>query len=131
MYVCSSCGKTFTEPTNFCNNCGNAVTNRPAPSQYSVPYTSAPPASRGKNIAGMIMGISGMVLALIGFLYCMIQIPNAVDGYHCLGVLLPGCSLLHRWSCTERPQGFRRSRYYFLRLPVLPGSHLYRCRFLK
>ena len=82
MYVCPNCGKTFAEPTNFCDNCGNAVAYQAAPAQplYSTPVSYQQPApSRGKHIAGMILGISGMVMALIGMLYAMILFPEAVD----------------------------------------------------
>lgn len=90
MYVCSNCGKTFASAINFCDNCGSSVVAQEAPvqaiptqpvqPQYSVPYTVPQTAgSRGKNIAGMVLGIIGMVTALLGFLITMIVFPEAID----------------------------------------------------
>ena len=91
MYICKSCGQTYSEPVKFCGKCGSdsfeasietpAYEANPAYSNPAPAYSYAPTpesGSKAPSIVGMVLGIVATFLALImtGF------IGELVDSYY-------------------------------------------------
>lgn len=100
MYICPNCQNTSETPINFCSKCGTPMVEKapevvtavpeatvftaPAPMAQAPVYTAPQPVSiayepekkvpLGKAIAGMIMSIEGLPMALISFLATISQI---------------------------------------------------------
>ncbi len=83
MYVCKTCGQTYSEPVKFCGKCGGDSfdSNGYTSSEYSAygnpaptyTYASSPaPAGGSKvpSIVGMACGISAAFLAFYMFIMC-------------------------------------------------------------
>ena len=93
MYICRSCGQTYSEPVKFCGKCGSDSFDTPQQAYatqqqyntYSNPtpapsYSYAPPAPAGQSkapaIVGMIFGISSLMFVIyqMFFTFMMLDI---------------------------------------------------------
>lgn len=78
MYTCPYCNYQTETPSAFCPQCG---ANMSAPQQpiyqqpiyqqpiYQQPFYQPEVGSRGKKIAGMVLGIVGFVMSILAFIY--------------------------------------------------------------
>ena len=77
MYICKTCGQTYSDPVKFCGKCGsdsfesqqqayNAAYSNPAPTpSYTYAAPAPATASKAPAIVGMIFGIITLILAFI------------------------------------------------------------------
>ncbi len=63
MY-CSNCGNKVEQGTSFCTKCGSAIGNVAVNNQQAYYYAPKVPGN-GLSIAGMVLGIVGLVFALL------------------------------------------------------------------
>ncbi len=85
MAFCQNCGVQLNDQTNFCPNCGAGKNNN---AQFTQPYTYQPVVQYVKpRIPGRGFGVSSMVLGIIGIVYAVIlfiETINIVDSYSAL-----------------------------------------------
>lgn len=75
MKFCPNCGTANADEVQFCTNCGASVAAQPAaPVQpvYQQPATPPVYMAAKPKIPGRGMGIAGMVLGIIGIVYAVI-----------------------------------------------------------
>lgn len=93
MYICRSCGQTYSEPVKFCGKCGNdsfdipqqSYAPQPQYNAYSNPtptYSYAQPATAGGSKAPAIIGmIFGIVAVFLGFYQMIVSMALASSRY--------------------------------------------------
>ena len=75
MKFCPNCGTANADEAQFCTNCGASVAAQPAaPARpvYQQPATPPVYMAAEPKIPGRGMGIAGMVLGIIGIVYAVI-----------------------------------------------------------
>jgi len=108
MYTCPHCQFNTETPSAFCPQCGANMSMPQQPQQayqqpiyqqpvYQQPvypqYPQQSAGSRGQKIAGMILGISGFVVAILGFIYTIIFIDIEEEAAFIFGMMFSMISL--------------------------------------